>query len=63
MSADPDQSVQFDGRAFCRRLTAAPGVYRMLNARGEVLKAHGVSSPETLFAASRDGGPGFRRRS
>ena len=29
--------IGFDGRAFARELTAAPGVYRMFDAKGALL--------------------------
>ncbi len=35
VNADPD--TRFDARSFLRTLTTRPGVYRMLDAKGEVL--------------------------
>ncbi|KFN46295.1 excinuclease ABC subunit UvrC [Arenimonas composti] len=37
MTADEDATPAFDGKAFVRELTLAPGVYRMLAADGSVL--------------------------
>ena len=34
---DPDDQIAFDARSFLRTLTTHPGVYRMLDSRGDIL--------------------------